>query len=50
MSLVQQAVRLHGAMGVVDDVIVSHYFKRLTMIDLSLGDADLHLGRFTKTR
>ena len=44
----QQAVQLHGAMGVVDDVIVSHYFKRLTMIDLSLGDADFHLGRFSE--
>jgi alkylation response protein AidB-like acyl-CoA dehydrogenase len=43
----QQAVQLHGAMGVVDDHIVSHYFKRLTMIDLSLGDADFHLGRFS---
>jgi alkylation response protein AidB-like acyl-CoA dehydrogenase len=42
----QQAVQLHGAMGVVDEVIVSHYFKRLTMIDMSLGDADFHLGRF----
>ncbi len=43
----QQAVQLHGAMGVVDDLIVSHYFKRLTMIDMSLGDADFHLGRFS---
>jgi alkylation response protein AidB-like acyl-CoA dehydrogenase len=42
----QEAVQMHGAMGVVDDLIVSHYFKRLTMIDLSLGDADFHLGRF----
>jgi alkylation response protein AidB-like acyl-CoA dehydrogenase len=43
----QQAVQLHGAMGMVDDLIVSHYFKRLTMIDLTLGDADFHLGRFS---
>jgi alkylation response protein AidB-like acyl-CoA dehydrogenase len=43
----QQAVQLHGAMGVVDDLIVSHYFKRLTMIDLSLGDADFHFARFS---
>ncbi len=43
----QQAVQLHGAMGVVDDVIVSHYFKRLTMIDMTLGDADFHLARFS---
>jgi alkylation response protein AidB-like acyl-CoA dehydrogenase len=44
----QQAVQLHGAMGVVDDVIVSHYFKRLTMIDMSLGDVDFHLARFSE--
>jgi alkylation response protein AidB-like acyl-CoA dehydrogenase len=43
----QQAVQMHGAMGVVDDLIVSHYFKRLTMIDMSLGDVDFHLGRFS---
>jgi alkylation response protein AidB-like acyl-CoA dehydrogenase len=45
----QQAVQLHGAMGVVDELIVSHYFKRLTMIDLSLGDADYHLASFSET-
>ena len=44
----QQAVQLHGAMGVVDDVMVSHYFKRLTMIDMSLGDVDFHLARFSE--
>jgi alkylation response protein AidB-like acyl-CoA dehydrogenase len=43
----QEAVQMHGAMGVVDDVIVSHYFKRLTMIDLCLGDVDFHLARFS---
>jgi alkylation response protein AidB-like acyl-CoA dehydrogenase len=43
----QQAVQLHGAMGVVDALIVSHYFKRLTMIDVSFGDADFHLARFS---
>jgi alkylation response protein AidB-like acyl-CoA dehydrogenase len=45
----QQAVQMHGGMGVVDDLIVSHYFKRLTMIDLSFGDADYHLGLFSDT-
>jgi alkylation response protein AidB-like acyl-CoA dehydrogenase len=43
----QQAVQLHGAMGMVDDLIVSHYFKRLTMIDMTLGDTDFHLARFS---
>jgi alkylation response protein AidB-like acyl-CoA dehydrogenase len=45
----QQAVQLHGAMGMVDGIIVSHYFKRLTMIDMSLGDADFCLARFSDT-
>jgi alkylation response protein AidB-like acyl-CoA dehydrogenase len=43
----QQAVQLHGAMGVVDELKVSHYFKRLTMIDMTFGDADHHLARFS---
>jgi alkylation response protein AidB-like acyl-CoA dehydrogenase len=43
----QQAVQLHGGMGLVDELIVSHYFKRLTMINISLGDADYHMARFS---
>jgi hypothetical protein len=33
-------------MGVTDEVMAAHHFKRLTMIDLTLGDADHHLQRF----
>jgi hypothetical protein len=29
-----------------DELAVSHYFKRLTMIDLTLGNADYHLDRY----
>jgi len=43
----QQAVQLHGGMGLVDELVVSHYFKRLTMINVSLGDADYHLASFS---
>ncbi len=43
----QQAVQLHGGMGVVDELNVSHYFKRLTMINATFGDADHHLGLFS---
>ncbi len=42
----QQAVQLHGGMGVTDELPAAHYFKRLTMIELSLGDSDHHLARF----
>jgi hypothetical protein len=38
---------LHGAMGIVDELNVSHYFKRLTLIDLTFGDADFHLARYS---
>ena len=43
----QQAVQLHGGMGVVDELNVSHWFKRLTLIDLTFGNADHHLGLFS---
>lgn len=42
----QQAVQLHGGMGVTDELAAAHYFKRLSMIELTLGDRDHHLARF----
>ena len=42
----QEAVQLHGGMGVTDELPASHYFKRLAMIELTLGDRDHHLARF----
>jgi hypothetical protein len=42
----QQAVQLHGGMGVTDELMVSHCFKRLVAIELSLGDTEHHLERF----
>jgi alkylation response protein AidB-like acyl-CoA dehydrogenase len=42
----QQAVQLHGGMGVTDELPAAHYFKRLSLIELTLGDADHHLARF----
>jgi alkylation response protein AidB-like acyl-CoA dehydrogenase len=41
----QQAVQLHGGMGVTDELIVSHYFKRLATINTLWGDADHHLAQ-----
>lgn len=40
----QQAVQLHGGIGVTDEYIVSHYFKRLTQMELTFGDSLHHLG------
>jgi alkylation response protein AidB-like acyl-CoA dehydrogenase len=41
----QEAVQIHGGMGVSWDVDIAHYFKRLTAIDQIFGNADWHLDR-----
>ena len=40
----QQSVQLHGGIGVTDEYIVSHYFKKLTAMEMSFGDTLHHLG------
>ena len=40
----QNAVQLHGGIGVTDEYIVSHYFKRLTQMEMTFGDTLHHLG------
>jgi alkylation response protein AidB-like acyl-CoA dehydrogenase len=45
----QEAIQLHGGMGMSDELKISHTFRRLTMIAQQFGDADHHLERFAKT-
>jgi len=40
----QQCIQLHGGIGVTDEYAASHYFKRLTVLDLSWGDTLHHLA------
>jgi alkylation response protein AidB-like acyl-CoA dehydrogenase len=42
----QQAVQLHGGMGMTDELKISHWFKRLTSAQLMFGDSDTHLQRY----
>jgi len=42
----QNAVQLHGGMGQTEELRISHYFLRLTVIDAQFGDADHHLGQY----
>lgn len=42
----QQAVQIHGGMGMTDELNVGHYFKRLTMLDALYGNVDHHLKRY----
>ena len=45
----QNAVQLHGGIGVTHELAASHYFKRLTMINATFGDSDWHLARYGDT-
>lgn len=40
----QEAIQLHGGIGMTDEAQISHYFKRVTTIDLTFGDADHHVA------
>ncbi|OJX04970.1 MAG: hypothetical protein BGO72_06825 [Burkholderiales bacterium 70-64] len=42
----QEAIQLHGGMGMTQEMKVSHTFKRLAMIAQQFGDAEHHLERF----
>ena len=43
----QQAVQLHGGMGVTNELNVGHYFKRLTTIGTIFGNTDYHLKKYS---
>jgi pimeloyl-CoA dehydrogenase small subunit len=44
----QEAIQMHGGIGMTMEYKAGHYFKRLTMIDLAFGDADHHLRELAK--
>ncbi len=45
-KVAEEAIQLHGGIGMTDEAAVSHYAKRLVMIDHWLGDSDYHLARY----
>jgi pimeloyl-CoA dehydrogenase small subunit len=44
----QQAIQLHGGVGMTMEFKIGHYFKRLTMIENTFGDTDYHLRRVSE--
>lgn len=44
----QEAIQLHGGMGMTDELNVGYYFKRVTAIDALFGNVDYHLERYTQ--
>ncbi len=44
----QQCIQLHGGIGVTDEYAASHYFKRLTVIEMTFGDTLFQLGEVSR--
>ena len=44
----QDCIQLHGGIGVTDEYAASHYFKRLTVLELQFGDTMHHLGEVSE--
>ncbi|MEZ5151759.1 acyl-CoA dehydrogenase family protein [Rhodococcus zopfii] len=44
----QNAVQLHGGMGMTEELAVGHYFKRLTAVENEFGSADQHRARYAE--
>ena len=45
----EEAVQLHGGMGVTWELDIAHYFKRMTAINILFGSADEHLDRYVQS-
>ena len=43
----QNAIQLHGGMGMTDELNVGHYFKRITAVETLFGNADFHLKQYS---
>jgi alkylation response protein AidB-like acyl-CoA dehydrogenase len=44
----QNAVQLHGGMGMTEELAIGHYFKRLTAIQYEFGSTDYHVARYAE--
>jgi alkylation response protein AidB-like acyl-CoA dehydrogenase len=44
----QQAVQLHGGMGMTEELAIGHYFKRLTALQFEFGSTDFHVARYAQ--
>jgi len=44
----EQAIQLHGGMGMSDELNIGHYFKRIAAINVQFGDPTYHLMRYAR--
>ena len=44
--IAENAVQLHGGMGMTEELNIGHFLKRMLAIDAAFGNADYHLSKF----
>ena len=44
----EEAIQLHGGIGMTDELNIGHYVKRLMMINTTYGDGDFHQKAFNQ--
>jgi hypothetical protein len=47
-SVAQDAVQLHGGMGVSDEMSIGHYLKKLIAVDALFGNSNYHLNKYSQ--
>ena len=48
LLLTASAIQLHGGYGITDEYMVSHFYKRMVLINLLCGDSSHHLSRMAR--
>jgi alkylation response protein AidB-like acyl-CoA dehydrogenase len=46
-QVAQEAVQMHGGIGVTDELNVAHFYKRIALINMMFGDVDYHFARYS---
>ena len=45
----EQGIQLHGGIGMTDEYVIGHYYKRLMVIEKLFGTAEFHIRRYAET-
>jgi len=49
VAIAQQAIQIHGGIGVTEELDIGHYFRFITHLSLIHGDRDFHMSRYMET-
>lgn len=49
IRIAEEAVQLHGGMGISDELVIGHALKRVKLLSILFGDADAEMRRYART-